>query len=77
MARDIFRKVTTGHPIRDELKGTGGDTLKKDDILMFQVFPHHGNLVECLRASSAHGHRGTWYSKLTSLTFRRSQLGRA
>jgi len=53
MVSDVIRQVSAGHPFRDKLEWSRGDTEQRDDVFMFQVFPYYCLLVESLRVSSA------------------------
>jgi hypothetical protein len=48
MLLDVICEIPTGHPIRDELERSGGDTEEGNDVLVFQTFPHYSLLVEGL-----------------------------
>ena len=53
VVRNVFCQVSAWHPIRDELEWIDGDTEKRDDIWVCQVFPRYSYLVEGLWDSSA------------------------
>jgi len=48
MLLDVFRQVSTGHPIRNELEGSDSDAQERYNVWVRQPFPHHGLLAEGL-----------------------------
>ena len=45
---NVIRQDSARHPFRNELKGVGSDAEERDNVLMFQTFPHDSLLVEGL-----------------------------
>ena len=45
---DVSSQIPTRHPLRHNLEGTECYTYKRDNVDMFQLFPHHGLLVQHL-----------------------------
>ena len=74
MVRDVFHQIPTRHPIREELEWVDGDTHKRDDVWMYQMFPRHRHLVEGLLVPLAPENGETWDRIHTSLTFCESSL---
>ena len=54
---NVLRQVSARDPFRNKLERARGSTEERDNVLVIQVFPHYGFLVERLWASSATGNR--------------------
>ena len=48
MYPDIFCQIPAGHPFRNKLGRSKSDTEERHDVLVLQVFPRRGRVVECL-----------------------------
>ena len=45
---DVFQQIPARYPIRNELEGGGGNTLKGENIWVFRVFPYYCLFAEGL-----------------------------
>jgi len=66
---DVFRQVSAGHPFRDELEWSRGDTEEGDNISVLQALPHHRPLVKGLEVSSGTVGRNAVAAERTFVAF--------